>query len=94
MPKRDLSFNDFKKWMDKQGDGSTPGHYLGMKVESKICFKRLLDKIEPQEGELHDIARDFRRHGGKLLQTDDQAFLVECASGKFTISRLFVRHQS
>jgi len=89
-----FSLNDFKKWMDSQSDDSMRKHQIGTMVESKISLKKLLDRIEPEDGELMELARDFKRNGGTLVQMDGQAFLVEVDSGRFVISRLFVKRQS
>ena len=95
MDKREPSFslNDFKKWMDGQSDDSARNQ-IGMKVESKISLKRLMDKIEPEEGDLDEVAKDFKKNGGTLVQMDGQSLQIECDSGNFTISRLFVKRQS
>ncbi len=89
-----FSLNDFKKWMDSQSDDSMRKHQIGTMVESKISLKKLLDRIEPEDGELMELARDFKRNGGTRVQMGGQAFVVEVDSGRFVISRLFVKRQS
>jgi len=87
-----FSLNEFKKWMESQREHEVRrNHQIGTKVESKVSLKKLLEKIEPEEGELYQLAKDFKREGGTLLQMDGQALLVEVNSGTFIISRLFVR---
>ncbi len=85
-----FSLNEFKKWMEDHSDHDK-SHQVGTKVESKINLKKLLEKIEPEKGELCKLAKDFKREGGTLLQMDGQALLVEVRSGSFVISRLYVR---
>ena len=90
-----FSLNDFKKWMDSQSDYTMRKHQIGTKVESKISLKKLIDRIEPEEGDLVEfLAKDFKRNGGTLAQMDGQAFLIEVDTGSFVISRLFVKRQS
>lgn len=84
-----FSLNDFKKWMDGQNDDRKES--IGTKVESKINLKKLVDRIEPAEGEITQLAKDFKRNGGTIAQMDGQAFLIEVNSGSFVISRLYVR---
>ena len=85
-----FSLNDFKKWMANQNEEKTPD-IIGMTVESKISMKKLLDKIEPETGELYEVAKDFRTHGGRVSEMDGSSLLIEVDSGSFIISRLFVR---
>jgi hypothetical protein len=90
-----LSLYDFKKWMAHQDDQPTKkrhDHLIGLKVESKLGTKRLINKITPNEGIVEDLAKEFRRDGGIILEVDDDCnLLIEVESGSFTIPRFFVR---
>ena len=86
-----FSLNEFKKWMESQSEHEASRNQVGTQVESKISLKKLLEKIEPQEGELYEIAKEFKRDGGTLVEMDGQALLIEVNAGRFIISRLFVR---
>jgi hypothetical protein len=65
--------------------------FVGLSVESKISVHRLAEKIEPREGSLHILARDFRRDGGIVREVSGHSFLIEVNSGSFVIPRNFVR---
>ena len=85
-----FSLNDFKKWMANQNEDKTPD-IIGMTVESRISIKKLIDKIEPESGDLYEVAKDFKRHGGCVAEMDGSSLLIEVNAGSFIISRLFVR---
>jgi len=92
-----FSLNDFKKWMASQTDkpASKSRHYselVGLQVESKISTKRLLSKMTAEEGDLHEMARDFRQYGGVILDADkDDNLTIEVDSGTFIVPKFFVR---
>ena len=92
-----FSLNDFKKWMAGQNDKptrKTRGHaeLVGMHVESKIGVKRLMAKMLETDGDVAELASDFRQHGGVILDSDkDDNVLIEVDSGTFTIHKFFVK---
>ncbi len=84
--------HEFKKWMDNQGDTT---HYkknlVGLHIESKISIKKLLEKIQPEEGELYTLAKDFRKNGGIINEVDGQTLLIGVDSGAFLLKKNYVR---
>lgn len=97
---RFFSIEEFKKWMENHKDSAPrfvrpskdkEDEFVGLSVESKISVHRLAEKIEPSEGSLHILARDFRREGGIVREVDGHNFLIEVSSGSFFIPRNFVR---
>jgi len=89
-----FSLQDFKKWMDNQHDQpkSRYAHLVGLHVESKLSTKRLVNKITPDDGDVNELAKEFKRDGGVILEVDeDYNLLIEVDSGTFTIPRYFVR---
>jgi hypothetical protein len=90
-----FSLQDFKKWMSSQNDQpkSRHAHLVGLHVESKLSIKRLVNKIIPDdEADVNELAKEFRRDGGVILQIDEDCnLLIEVDSGTFTIPRYFVR---
>ena len=92
-----FSLNDFKKWMSHQNDepkkSSHQEHLIGLRVESKLSTKRLINRITPEEDcDVEEMAKNFRRDGGVILEIDDDYnLLIEVDSGTFTIPRFFVR---
>ena len=87
-----FSLNDFRKWMENQNEEKTLSNdKKGIRVETRIPFKRLVSKINPEEGELMELAKDFRKNGGTILEMDGQTLLIEVDSGTFYISRSYVR---
>lgn len=88
----DFSLNDFRKWMSKQKfESSSKPKYRGCIVESKLSLKRLITKMDVDQGDLCEMAKDFKRKGGTILECDgDNILLVEVQSGTFRIPKFFV----
>lgn len=87
-----FSMNDFKKWMDIQSRKDEATHPdTGVIVEAKVSIKKLISRMEPDDGELYELAKDFRRNGGKVIDADGETVIVEVASGTFRVMRNAVR---
>ena len=90
-----FSLDEFKRWM-KENSSNSPlierpkNPLIGIQVESKISFKRLLEKILDQNGDLEEIAHDFHKNGGTILESEDKRFCIEVKSGSFFIHRAYV----
>ena len=86
--------NDFKKWMklseQKEGQQQKQNKLVGIQVESKIGTKRLMVNIDPKEGNLHELAKDFKTNGGIINDVDGKIFLIEVNSGFFSIPRYLI----
>jgi hypothetical protein len=44
-----------------------------------------------EEGHEIELALDFRKNGGKILEVSGRDFLIEVSSGRFTIPRNYVK---
>jgi hypothetical protein len=90
-----LNVNDFKKWMKDQEDQESMGiekiDLTGTAVESKVNSKRLVDNMWSENGQEIELALDFRKNGGKILEVLGKNFLIEVLSGTFTIPRNYVK---
>ena len=87
-----FNLNDFKKWMGNQNDNKSKSHMIGLEVESKVSYKKLLSRIvETEEGEISDVAKDFKENGGIITDIDGSNILVEVDSGSFIIHRMYVK---
>lgn len=89
-----FDFQDFRKWMEQSEEPVSSycppeKKKLGNEVEPKpgIGIKHLAFRMEVEEGDALVLAREFRDHGGKLLDVDNKLCLVEVASGSFFISK-------
>ena len=92
MSEPNFSLNDFRKWMSKQKfESSKQSRIRGSIVESKLSLKRLISKMNVDQGDIHEMATDFKRHGGTILECDkDNIMLIEVRSGTFRIPKFFV----
>lgn len=88
-----FNFGDFKKWMEHQNDGKSKTNMIGLQVESKVPFKRLLSRIETQVGEIEEVAKDFKKNGGTITNVDGQNVIIEVSSGSFIIHRMYVKRE-
>jgi hypothetical protein len=92
---QNFSLNDFRKWMSKQKFENKNFKLNGCFVESKLSLKRLVTKIDVDSGDLHEMAKDFKRRGGTILECDsDNILLIEVRSGTFRIPKFFVNIMS
>ena len=91
--------NDFKKWMKEHPDGSESDfdkpkrnkNFIGVVVESKVKLRKLLSKMQPESGNLNELAMDFVNNNGIISNIDGKVFLIEVDSGEFYIERHYVR---
>ena len=85
-----FNFSDFKKWMSEQSD-SKKSSMVGVQVESKIPLKKLVSRIETQDGDLLEVAKDFKKNGGKITEENGHFMYVEVESGTFMIHRMHIK---
>ncbi len=84
--------NDFKKWIHKQKDESpSRPHMIGVQVESKVNLKKLVSRMDVQEGEEEELAKDFKQNGGIISEVDGSNILVEVDSGSFIIHKMYIK---
>lgn len=88
-----FNLNDFKKWMGGQHDNKSKSHMIGLEVESKVSYKKLLSRIiEMDEGDsIEEVAKDFKENGGVISEMDGPNILIEVDSGSFIIHRMYVK---
>lgn len=89
-PFEPFNLNDFKKWMENQDDSRPRRGKIGTLVESKISVKKLMHKIDLQNGELEDVIKEFYDNGGIISEVNGNHFLIETTNGSFFIHRCFV----
>ena len=88
-----FNFSDFKKWMGSQHDAKSKSNMIGLQVESKIAYKKLISRMETQEGEIEEVAKDFKKNGGIIAEVNGHNVLVEVESGSFIIHRMHVKEE-
>jgi|SaaInlV_165m_DNA_3_1040750.scaffolds.fasta_scaffold68072_2 hypothetical protein len=90
-----FNFDDFKKWIkDKPEEDSQKfkrKSFNGIFVESKIGVRKLISKMEPNEGDAYEVAQEFLEKGGIIKESQDKHFLIETDLGDFYIHRSYVR---
>lgn len=87
-----FNLNDFRKWIDTQKDESpSRPHMIGVHVESKINTKRLVSRMEAQDGDEEELAKDFKQNGGVISEMDGSNVLIEVDSGSFIIHKMHIK---
>jgi len=90
-----FSLSDFRKWIEDESakDGSLNSEIVaGSNVEPKTSYKKLLTKIKPKDGELQELAMDFKSYGGIVLEIDKRDnLIIEVDSGTFKINKSLVK---
>ena len=91
-----FSLDNFKRWMDdhhdEEGKIEKPTNgLLGLQVESKVASRKLAHKMSVESGEAEQLAIEFEQNGGKVIGIEGKTFLIETASGSFTIHRYYVQ---
>lgn len=87
-----FNLNDFKKWIHTQKDeGSSKPHMIGLHVESKINVRKLLTRMDVQDGEEEDLAKEFKQHGGIVAEVNGSSILIEVDSGSFYIHKMYLK---
>lgn len=87
-----FDFNHFKKWMSQHQESQESEILEGLEVESKVSFKKLLSKIlETDKDNTIEVAKCFRKHGGKIIESNGQNFLIETKQGCFLIEKTYVQ---
>lgn len=90
-----FNLSDFKKWMRTQPEECDEEiDWVGLKVESKVTLKKLVSRMEVQDGDLLEVAREFRKDGGTVSDSDGSSLLVEVESGNFVIHRVYIKKSS
>lgn len=91
-----LSPDGFQNWLKKEQQDACNENIIGKKVYSKLKFSNLLESIEIIEGNEFEIAKCFRKHGAKVIESTPQGILtLETKKGKFSIEEINIKkHQS
>lgn len=82
-----FNLSHFKKWMSEQHDYNKSS-MVGLQVKSKIPLKKLVSRIETQQGEILEVAKDFKKNGGTITEENGHYMYVSCDSGSFMIHRM------
>jgi translation initiation factor 1 (eIF-1/SUI1) len=88
-----FNLSHFKKWMNNQHDAKSKPNMIGMQVESKIAFKKLISRIESEDDNIEEMAKDFKKNGGVITDVDGHTVMIEVDSGKFNIHRMYIKKE-
>lgn len=80
-----FSLGNFEKWL-KEEMARDISFAIGEHVYPKISFKKIIERVEIEDGDAFEIAKSFRKLGGKILTVENDHILVKCKKGKFFIN--------
>jgi hypothetical protein len=94
-----FSLNNFKKWMSTQKEIflkretiTNSSNLVGLHVESRLSAKKLQDRIFSEEGNIHAMAKNFKKNGGLVTNIDeDHNLFIKVDGGTFRIHKIFVK---
>lgn len=86
-----FSLSDFKKWMESQQKESPKKNLVGLTVESKIGLRKLVARMESDDGDIEEMAKEFKKDGGVISEVDAQKLMIDVDSGSFVIHRMYVK---
>lgn len=102
MNKKPVSLQEFKNWLSDQKDlgksftirreeiDNPDEMYIGSKCRSKVCEKKLLEKIDTEE-DPESVVREFLENGGSVIAVDGKKFQIEVDCGTFMIPRFCIK---
>lgn len=64
---------------------------IGREVEPRYSQRKMIDRIETQEGDDLDNIREFSRSGGTIRDVTGDLFLVEVDGGSFLVPKVCCR---
>ena len=88
-----FNLSHFKRWMEHKQDAKGRPNMVGLQVESKVTYKKLLSRMETQEGEMEEVAKDFKKNGGIIAEVNGHNVIIEVDSGSFIIHRMYVKEE-
>ena len=92
-----FSMNEFRRWMNENGSSrfAMNGRRKseGAEVEPRVTMRKFVGKMEAEEGDLVEMARDFRDNGGVVVESNGDCFLVKVECGLFRIARSCVKRK-
>lgn len=91
---RNFNLDDFQKWIEEQEETNPPKAEFseGDFVKSSVSFKKLVAKISSDQEIHREVCKEFYMNGGTIVNIKEKSFIVEVASGKFSISKIYVEH--
>ena len=91
-----FTLQDFRKWMEANAPDSfnlSKPRLIGMEVEPKVTLKRIIRRLEPEEGDVEAMAREFKDNGGVIRDVDGPFVMVEVSCGTFIVSKNCVKRK-
>lgn len=97
-----LSLHGFTNWMSQQENAieftveqkkkpTVEGELVGQTVFAKVSNKKLLERIEIQDGENErTMIQEFKHQGGEVIEYCGKNLLIKVESGTFLLPRFCV----
>ena len=97
-----FNIHDFRDWLASQkdlsdffniaaSDDKEIDELAGRSVMAKVSSRKLLEKIDPKDGDADQLVEDFMETGGTIIESKGKNFHIEVAGGSFMIPRFCVK---
>lgn len=87
-----FNLSHFRKWMHNQNESKSRNNIVGLQVESKIPYKKLISRIETDD-DIVEVAKHFKKHGGIINEVDGHHLKITTDKGTFTIHRMYIKKE-
>lgn len=97
MAKRPQSDFAIGKIEQNNGNKDSSDSHIGHSVESRLGIVRLEQQIEKHNNDLKEvkvIAKDFKDHGGQVVDVDDMCFIIETKLGVFNLPSVYTKRSN
>ena len=88
---KDFSLDNFKKWMETQCNDSDINNIEGQEVYAKISKRKLMEKIDVEDGDDEEVSNDFLKNGGTVVESDGRLLLIQVESGNFYLEQKYIK---
>ena len=79
----------FKKWINNHEESENVS-MEGTEVQARYGAKKMMRHMSVESGRAGRVIREFMADGGVIKKASGNEYLVEVASGSFTIDKKFV----
>lgn len=90
--------HDFKRWMEQNAADTfnlkkEHRSLVGTEVEPRVSIKRIAHRMDPDGGDVVEMAKAFKRDGGTIKEVDGSLFMIEVSCGTFILPRGCVKRK-
>lgn len=85
-----LSVDNFRRWIKNHPGSEEAPEMVGMEVQAKYSAKKTIKNMLVEFGSAGKVIREFMDEGGVVKEVSGNEYMVEVASGVFSIHKRFL----